>query len=151
MVEKSFGRAHIFGARRCPVGIIAGERPAADSNSGCPGSPPPNGRTGMNSEATLLADAAADRAADNAQLLLWGGVLIAVLLFGAVILTKLDRWRKRMSEPEDVGDALTSFRLSYEDGEISEEEYKRIRARLTGTKSALPTGKKPDAPPAPPS
>jgi hypothetical protein len=150
MVEKSFGRAHIFCARRCPVGIIAGERPTADSNTGRPGSPSPNGRTGMNRVATLLADAASDRAAGNAQLLLWGGVLVAVLLIGAVILAKLDRWRKRMDEPEDAGNALSAFRLSYEEGEISEEEYKRIRARLTGTKPALPKDK-PDAPPAPPS
>jgi hypothetical protein len=101
----------------------------------------------MVSQAILIADAAADKAADNAQLLLWGGVLIAALLLGAAILIKADRWRKRMNESEDAGDALTAFRLSYEEGEISEEEYKRIRTRLTRAKPPPPSNTKSDAPP----
>src|SRR5262245_783976 len=99
----------------------------------------------MGSLAILIADAAADRAAFNTQVIIWGSVLVVTLLIGAAILAKVDRWRKRMYEPEDTSDALSSFRLSYEEGEISEEEYKRIRARLTGSKPAPPKEKKPDA------
>ena len=100
----------------------------------------------MNSLATLLADAAADRAADNAQLLLWGGVLVAVLLIGAAILARMDRWRRRMTDQNEAVDTLSAFRLSYEEGEISEEEYKRILAKLTGAKPAPPKDKTPDPP-----
>jgi hypothetical protein len=101
----------------------------------------------MNSLATLLADAAADRSAGNAQLLLWGGVLVAALLIGAAVLARMDRWRRRMTDQDDALDTLSAFRLSYEEGEISEDEYKRIRARLTGAKPAPIKDKKPDAPP----
>ncbi len=90
----------------------------------------------------------ADIAAGHTQLLLWGGVLVAALLIGAVVLAKVNKWREGMTRDEDSGSVLSAIQLSYEDGEISEEEYKRIRARLIGAKSAAPKEeKKPDAPP----
>src|SRR5262249_38292205 len=56
---------------------------------------------------------------------------IATLLLGALVFAWLDRWRKR-SRRDDASpaDLLTSFRSSYEQGELSQEEYERIRARL---------------------
>jgi hypothetical protein len=64
--------------------------------------------------------------------LLWATcALIATLLLGALIFAWLDRWRKRAGR--DVltpTDQLTDFRSSYERGELSQEEYQRIRARL---------------------
>lgn len=149
MVEKSFGRAQIFRALACPVGIIAGEQPTHDSNHGRLFAHRLAGlgmRTGMTSVAILVADAAADRAAGNRQLLIWGSILVAVLVLGAIVLARLDRWRKRMTGPEEIEDTLSAFRLSYEEGEISEEEYKRIRAKLAGAKPAPPIDKSPDAP-----
>jgi hypothetical protein len=64
--------------------------------------------------------------------LLWATfALIATLLLGALVFAWLDRWRKR---PErDIltpTDQLTAFRASYDRGEISQEEYERIRAKL---------------------
>jgi hypothetical protein len=64
--------------------------------------------------------------------LLWAtGALIVTLLLGALIFAWLDRWRKRADrEVVTPADELTAFRLSYEQGELSQEEYERIRARL---------------------
>ena len=64
--------------------------------------------------------------------LLWATfALIATLLLGALIFAWLDRWRKRPDR--DVvtpTDQLTAFRQSYDRGELSQEEYERIRAKL---------------------
>ena len=64
--------------------------------------------------------------------LLWAtAALIATLLLGAVIFAWLDRWRKRADrDTYSPADELTAFRQSYERGELSQQEYERIRARL---------------------
>src|SRR5438552_11228238 len=65
--------------------------------------------------------------------LLWATVsLVAILLLGALVLAWFDRLRKRR-DPSVLtpGDQLATFRLSYERGELSQEEYERIRARLS--------------------
>jgi len=65
--------------------------------------------------------------------LLWAtAALIATLLLGALIFAWLDRWRKRADRRDAItpADQLTAFRLSYEQGELSQEEYERIRAKL---------------------
>lgn len=64
--------------------------------------------------------------------LLWATfALIAVLLIGALIFAWLDRWRKRTKrEGITPVDQLTSFRQSYDRGEISQEEYEQIRTNL---------------------
>jgi len=86
----------------------------------------------------------ADRGDAN-QRLLWAGLaLVATLLVGAGLLAWLDRWRRRLQAgPAAEADDLDTYRLSYERGELSEDEYKRIRDRLTG-RPAPP----PPAPPA---
>jgi len=57
--------------------------------------------------------------------------LAGTILLGALVIYIVDRWRKRPStgRPES-GDQLTHFRVLYERGELSREEYERIRARL---------------------
>jgi hypothetical protein len=65
--------------------------------------------------------------------LLWAmAALIATLLLGAVIFAWLDRWRKRGGARDTLTptDQLTAFRQSYERGELSQEEYERVRAKL---------------------
>jgi hypothetical protein len=64
--------------------------------------------------------------------LLWAMVaLVATLLLGAVVFAWLDRWRKRGDRDTLTPvDQLTAFRQSYDRGEISQEEYERIRAKL---------------------
>jgi len=65
--------------------------------------------------------------------LLWATIsLVAILLLGALVLAWFDRLRKRADQSMlTPGDQLASFRLSYERGELSQEEYERIRARLS--------------------
>ena len=83
---------------------------------------------------TILADA--ERDAANLELLLWGGVLVVVLLLGAALVARLDRWRKGMLGPGPAAvDNLATFRLSYEQGDLTEDEYKKIRTRLMAAKS----------------
>lgn len=63
------------------------------------------------------------------------GILLAAALFiGAGVFALMARWQKRsMGEtPAEAARSLTSFRALYEAGEISKEEYDRIRARVAG-------------------
>jgi hypothetical protein len=57
--------------------------------------------------------------------------LVIVLLVAALVLSWFDRWRKRTDRAlVSPADQLNAFRLSYERGELSQDEYKRIKARL---------------------
>jgi hypothetical protein len=64
--------------------------------------------------------------------LLWAMVaLVATLLLGALIFAWLDRWRRRGDRDTLTPvDQLTAFRQSYDRGELSQQEYERIRAKL---------------------
>ena len=79
--------------------------------------------------------------------------LVAALLLGALVLAIVDRWRKRaaMAERMSPGQQLTHFRRLYDKGELSREEFERIRALLGGKlrqELDLP-GAKPAAAPTP--
>lgn len=59
------------------------------------------------------------------------GLLVGVLLAGAVVVYFVDRWRKRtVNTTEQAGDELTNFRAMYERGEITESEYAKLRQRV---------------------
>jgi hypothetical protein len=64
--------------------------------------------------------------------LLWAmAALIATLLLGALIFAWLGRWRKRDDQDTLTPiHQLTAFRQSYDRGEMSQQEYERIRAKL---------------------
>jgi hypothetical protein len=68
--------------------------------------------------------------------LLWAALpLIGVLLLAALVIYFVDRWRKRATAAEDdasSNDQLSQFRSLYERGEMSQEEYDRVRALLAG-------------------
>jgi ElaB/YqjD/DUF883 family membrane-anchored ribosome-binding protein len=67
----------------------------------------------------------------DARLLAATGLLIGILLVGAAALYYADRWRRRqMADHRSTSDDLTSFRILYERGELSQTEYDRIRNRL---------------------
>jgi Short C-terminal domain len=68
---------------------------------------------------------------DRLQIVIGLGLLAGVLLLGAVAITAVDRWRKRMTAAsgEDAGE-LSSYRAMYESGEITEAEYAELRRRL---------------------
>lgn len=80
------------------------------------------------------------------NLFLWSGALIGVLLLGAYVISRLDRWRQRQMEGEDDSPGhVMSFREMYERGELSKEEYDRVLRRVASRAGAHP---KPVAPPA---
>jgi hypothetical protein len=57
---------------------------------------------------------------------------VVALLLGALAITIVDRWRKRQNpdrlRPEDQ---LSQFQALYDRGELSDEEFRRIRGLLT--------------------
>jgi len=71
--------------------------------------------------------------ADNVKFrIFWSTLgLVGALLVGAVIVSILDRWRKRTGvEGMSAGDQLAHFRDLRDRGTITQEEYERIRTRL---------------------
>jgi len=57
--------------------------------------------------------------------------LVVALLLGALIIAVAERWRKKTREGRsDAGDQLAHFRSLYERGELSREEFERIRGKL---------------------
>jgi len=59
--------------------------------------------------------------------------LVAAFLVGAVLITLVQRWRRRSpSLGPSASDQLAQFRTLYEQGAISEEEYRRLRSILGG-------------------
>ena len=85
------------------------------------------------------------------------GYLVAALLIGALIIAVVERWRKRpVNFRPDPNDQLAEFRSLYERGEISREEFDRIR-NLLGERlrealdvPAAPPTAPPPSPPQPP-
>ncbi|HKI36252.1 MAG TPA: SHOCT domain-containing protein [Gemmataceae bacterium] len=87
----------------------------------------------------LLADAAPPvrPALPSPGDLLWAALpLIGILLVAALVIYLFDRWRKRsaVTEPDACApnDQLSHFRSLYERGEMSREEFDRVKALLAG-------------------
>ncbi len=60
--------------------------------------------------------------------LLFAGVILIL----ALVIVWVDRWRKRPVTPgTSAGDQLSHFRELYERGELSAEEYARVRGLLS--------------------
>ena len=80
---------------------------------------------------------------------IWGvaGITIA-LLAGAAVIYAVDQWRKRAAAgwtDADATNSLTTYRTMYENGEITEEEYAKLRNKVAD-KVKQPVAPKPDAP-----
>src|SRR5262245_51418771 len=70
-----------------------------------------------------------------------------------IVLALVGRWRRRLSEEDTTGDQMASFRELYERGELSQEEYDRIKDRLgrrLRQELNLPGPQLPPQPPTPP-
>jgi len=81
------------------------------------------------------------------SLFLWTGVLAVVIIVGAMIIARVDRWRKRQMEAGDETPAhIGSFRAMFEKGELSREEYDGVLRRIAAKAAAKG---KPVSPPAP--
>jgi hypothetical protein len=65
------------------------------------------------------------------QILIATGLLAGTLFVAAIAIALIDRWRKRLqNETYSTHDQLASFRLLYERGELSAEEFERICRQL---------------------
>jgi len=59
--------------------------------------------------------------------------MVGAFLVGAVVIALVQRWRRRNSAlSPTASDQLAQFRTLYEQGAISEEEYRRLRNILGG-------------------
>jgi hypothetical protein len=59
--------------------------------------------------------------------------LIGALLAGALVIYLVDRWRRRTALRRlDPSDQLASFRRAHERGEMSADEFEKVRALLAG-------------------
>jgi hypothetical protein len=85
------------------------------------------------------------------RLLTAGLSLAGALLTAAVVIALVSRWRRRSGvEGVTPDEQLTHFRSLYERGEISEEEFRRLRALLIGQVAApLGVGRPPERPATP--
>jgi len=100
---------------------------------------------------TLLAQAKrADKDPFRQPEVIWGTAGLAVaLLVGALVIWLVDRWRKKSNTAADTIAELTDFRGMYERGEITEEEYNKLRTRVSGRMKQAPVAPT-AAPPIPP-
>jgi hypothetical protein len=92
--------------------------------------------------------------------MIWSLILVGICLLAAVLFYFLERWRKRgvVEDTREDSLSLSNFREMYENGEITEAEYKKVRDKLAAqmkNKLGLPTkpstsnGLKPVLPPEP--
>ena len=68
----------------------------------------------------------------NQDFIVYSLVLAGLLLLAAVIFFIFDRWRKKPAGEDttrDVSLSLGSFKEMYENGELTEAEYERIKAK----------------------
>jgi hypothetical protein len=63
---------------------------------------------------------------------IWGMAgLAAALVVGAIAIVLVDRWRKRSALGEmQASEELTGFRAMFERGEISKDEYEKLRLKV---------------------
>jgi hypothetical protein len=65
------------------------------------------------------------------DVLMWGGILILVVLFGAMFIMLLRRRLNRVAAPpQDAGFSLADLRAMRDRGEITPAEYERTRANV---------------------
>lgn len=84
----------------------------------------------------------------SAEFYLWVGVLLGVILLAAFIIAAAGRYRRRGEEGESIVLTLSDYRDMLENGEITEAEYEKIRARLGGViKTELGVEPPPPRPP----
>ena len=64
------------------------------------------------------------------ELVVPGLTVVAAFLLGVAVIVCLERWRRRREAPPTPEANLETFRTLHEQGQISREEFERIRARL---------------------
>ena len=66
------------------------------------------------------------------SLLLNSLYLVAILLAGALLIALVNSWRRKGERRLGASDQLAQYRTLYEEGEISQEEFDRLRSLLGG-------------------
>ena len=80
--------------------------------------------------------------------LMWAtGLLAGALLAGAAAIALARRWSRAGGAAPDAGSELSRYRALYEKGQISQEEYARLRDVLRGQLRAATGTVKPQPPP----
>lgn len=94
--------------------------------------PPPQDDTTTETPASTPKAGGVNAVVKDPSFIVWSVVLAGVLLLAAVVFMFFDRWRKRPTAetPLDTSMSLSSFRRMYENGELTETEYQRIRDRM---------------------
>lgn len=89
---------------------------------------------------SLLAADKTDQALQSVEFWVAVGLLIVILLGGAIALYFTDLWRKRQLSPDqETTESLTTYRTMFERGELTETEYQAIRDQLAAQmKGAAP-------------
>jgi hypothetical protein len=71
------------------------------------------------------------------RLFLWTGVLLVVIVAGAMVIARVDAWRKRQMEAGDETPThVGSFRAMFDRGELSREEYDEVLRRMAAKAGA---------------
>lgn len=88
----------------------------------------------------------------NQDFVVWSLVFAGVLLVAAVIFMIFDRWRKRPTgeTAREESFTLSSFKEMYENGELTEAEYEKIKAKWAAkmkAKAGVPAVNPPAPPP----
>jgi uncharacterized membrane protein YcjF (UPF0283 family) len=99
----------------------------------------------------------ADNPWQDPRLLAATAALVAVLLIGAGVIAFVDRWRKRAaSDQYTANEEMASYRAMYEAGELTAEEYARLKGKMRDklkreldTHDPRGSPKPPSPPPAP--
>ncbi len=86
----------------------------------------------------------------NQDFIIWSLILAGVLLVAAEVFLFFDRWRKKPvgESARDLSLSLNSFKELYENGELTEAEYERIKAKWAA--KVKEKAGQPSVPPAPP-
>jgi len=96
---------------------------------------------------TLFADGLRDDPLRRPEVI-WGTAALAgALLFGAFAVWMVDKWRKKSETKPDATGELTGFRGMFDRGEITQDEYAKLRERVAQRVKTPP--KPPDSPPSP--
>jgi uncharacterized membrane protein len=85
---------------------------------------------------------------DWLALVIYGTCLAGALLAAAAVIEGVRRWRQRGEKTLTASDQLATYRALYNRGEISQEEFDRLRDALGGEirRAAAPPAPPPAAP-----
>jgi hypothetical protein len=79
----------------------------------------------------------------SSDFLFWSVILAAILFLSAVVFYFVDRWRKMrpdVAADREASLTLSSFRQMYDDGEITESEYRKLRDKMAAKLKGVAPG-----------